>query len=69
MLSKNFLTGKTGFTLGTGILIFTAKVICTLIRKPIYKMKLQSQELLPCPHFKIKLVVFNISNSYYLYKY
>lgn len=44
MLSKNFLAGKTRFTLGTGIVLFTAKATCEEPRTAQF-----------CPHFKIKI--------------
>lgn len=46
MLGKNFLTGKTRFTVGTGIVLFTAKAICIFTSKQNYETKMKSQELL-----------------------
>ena len=73
MLSKNFLTGKTRFTLGTGIVLFTAKAICVFTSKQICKTKMKSQELLSFALIlKSKLIVLNgirLVNFYYLYEY
>lgn len=58
MLSKNFLTGKTRLTVGTSIVLFTAKAICTFSGKQIYKAKIKSQEPLSfAPLLKSRLIV------------